>query len=289
MSNSGKSSCTELLMLSSGAVTPAGAGTRLAQPWLRRAMNNPTLSPRLERIPAEVTAIRLPGVRKWGRPSRMAYLAVAEALKGIELECPERTGMIIGGEYTNLEAILQLDEDAASFGVNGTNPAIFPETVLNVVGGHLAAQFGITGVNVTVSSGSRTGVQAFQYAADLLRLNLVDRIVVCIVHVHIPDKLTDYVEPPQASGEYAAAFLLQALPAECSWRDMVKEKDVDRLLLVPRSGDLMLCVAAEAEQLRENNRPLGMKSELEDHQIWLAYAEGGGHVVQLVAPISGSA
>lgn len=70
---------------------------------------------------------------------------------------------------------------------------------------------------------------------------------------------------------------------------MAKETDIDELLLVPRSGDLMLCMAAEAEQLRENNRPFGMKSELEDHQVRLAYAEGGGHVVQLVAPISGLA
>src|SRR5690606_28749306 len=100
---------------------------------------------------------------------------------------PERAACVVGTNYSNLEAIVSLDEDARKYGVNNTNPGIFPETVLNAIGGHLAEKFQLRGVNVTLSDGDETGWKLIRYAIDLLQDDWTEEVIVCMVNRFPPE------------------------------------------------------------------------------------------------------
>ncbi len=158
-----------------GAVTPHGFGV---QP-LSSAQGTPSATGAL--VPIDPHDRRFKPLRKWSASAQYAYMAVEEALAGRKFASPHRAGCVVGTNYSNLEAIVALDADARQFGAGNTNPGIFPETVLNSIGGHLAEAFQLSGVNVTISDGDRTGWNVLRYAVDLLRQQQADEAIVCVI------------------------------------------------------------------------------------------------------------
>ncbi len=166
-----------------GAVTPLGSG---AEGLLNRQelAVSPSGLPKLDpRDP------RIKPVRKWSSSAQYAYLAMQEALNGHTFNEPERAACVVGTNYSNLEAIVALDQDARQYGVNNANPGIFPETVLNAIGGHLAEKFQLRGVNVTLSDGDATGWNAVRYAAELLQDGQANEVMLCMVNRFPPETL----------------------------------------------------------------------------------------------------
>ncbi|GIQ71464.1 hypothetical protein DUZ99_17410 [Xylanibacillus composti] len=164
-----------------GAVTPLGSGAALLLKREELAAS-PAGLPQLD--PSDP---HMKPVRKWSSSAQYAYLAVREAISGGKASQPEQAACVVGTNYSNLEAIVSLDRDARQYGVNHANPGIFPETVLNAIGGHLAEKFELRGVNVTLSDGDATGWKLMRYAIDLLQDGRAGEVMVCMVNRFPPE------------------------------------------------------------------------------------------------------
>lgn len=136
------------------------------------------------------------GMNRFSRSTQLCTMAIGEALKNAGISVPfakdsldsVRTGLIIGTTFSYIESINDLENDSLRYGVNNINPSIFPNTVLNAVGGYASIYFNIKGPNITISSGDISGPKALLYATDLLNKRELDRVVVCQCNVIPPSK-----------------------------------------------------------------------------------------------------
>lgn len=80
------------------------------------------------------------------------------------------TGMVIGTTLGSVASITDFDKEAIVEGPRYVNPALFPNTVINSPASQASIRFNIKGLNVTVSSGFCSSLDALNYAADFLRL-----------------------------------------------------------------------------------------------------------------------
>ncbi|WP_088830981.1 beta-ketoacyl synthase N-terminal-like domain-containing protein [Paenibacillus tyrfis] len=241
----------QVQVLGVGAITKAGFGAAFAgsPPSVIETGVSAALVP-------DSGDARLKRMKKWSRSSQLACLAVHEALSGQPEPDPVRTAIVIGADYTNLEAILAMDAEAKQYGVNGTNPALFPETVLNVIGGHLSSYFRIAGVNVTISSGSHTGLKALGYAADLLRLGLADRVIVCVVLLLPPPPFGQRTLPCAYERESVAALLLGPAAADAEAgialrSEEAPEAEQRRPLAATDASEVPLAIVSAVHRIRQ--------------------------------------
>ncbi|MDM5335834.1 beta-ketoacyl synthase N-terminal-like domain-containing protein [Fictibacillus enclensis] len=150
-------------------------------------------------------------LKRFNRAIKMSIIAAELALSKFKSEnatSDHETGIVISTNHTNLHPILKLNHDAKQFGVNNTNPSLFPDTVLNVLGGHLSKHFGFTGTNVTISDGAFSSMHALLYAVKMLEKNQLSRVLLCDVQLKAPSVFNGNVSynPPV---EFVAALLLE--------------------------------------------------------------------------------
>ncbi|WP_128895410.1 beta-ketoacyl synthase N-terminal-like domain-containing protein [Longirhabdus pacifica] len=201
------------------------------------------------------------GLHKWSTAAKYAYLAVKQALQKDIAVPPDRIGCIVGTTVSNLHSIVSLDEEAKQFGVNNTSPGIFPETVLNAIGGHLAEKFHMTGVNVTLSDGDRNGINMVHYAHDMLKQHRVDEIVLCMINLFPPSSFDAKNIPYTFQCESISAIRLSVVeendtdsPVYLKWwtdHDADKQKiqgDIHPVHIKPCYLPLALTYAAEQIQ-----------------------------------------
>jgi 3-oxoacyl-[acyl-carrier-protein] synthase II len=119
--------------------------------------------------------------RRMDRLSVWALLGSALALQdaGIDAEALDRsrTAVVCATAY----GCLDLTEEflgAISTNASQAPPILFPETLANLPGSHLARHFGITGPNLTMSAGHVSGEAALVQAVSLLRAGDADRAIV---------------------------------------------------------------------------------------------------------------
>ncbi|SEF87234.1 beta-ketoacyl synthase N-terminal-like domain-containing protein [Paenibacillus sp. UNC499MF] len=149
------------------------------------------LSSRIEDEPEEASQ-GLKGLKRHSRAVRLACLAIREALRMASIPVDPADGkrndigVVVGTNDANLEAIDRLQQEAETYGVNNTNPGLFPETVLNVTAGQASIYFGLGGPNVTISGGDFSSVKSLQYAADMLESGSASHVAVCIVRLLPP-------------------------------------------------------------------------------------------------------
>jgi hypothetical protein len=90
---------------------------------------------------------------------------------------PDRTGVVCGSALGCLERtqdfLAAVAQDAAR-----ADPILFPETLSNLVAGHVARHFGLKGPNLTVMAGALSGETALMEAAAILASGAADRILV---------------------------------------------------------------------------------------------------------------
>jgi hypothetical protein len=136
------------------------------------------------------------GLSRQSRIGKYAMLAIGESFRSAGVHVPiaepalsERTALVVHTCNSTLEPIMSLYREAEEYGVNHVNPGIFPDTVLNAIGGHASIYFRITGPNVTVSNISPTALLGIQYANDLLSAGQVDRVMCCAIHIHPPERM----------------------------------------------------------------------------------------------------
>ncbi|MFD2673307.1 beta-ketoacyl synthase N-terminal-like domain-containing protein [Marinicrinis sediminis] len=194
---------------------------------------------------ADDTALMLQAghVRKWSRPAQQALHVVNKCLQDVQGLESERTGFVIGANHTTLTPILALDADARQFGVQQTNPGLFPETVLNAIGGHLAQYFQFTGLNVTISNGSNTGLAIVQYAMDVLANQKLDHVIVVMFNQLPPAELQPYLHPIEMEQESVVALLMSRWNQDGSKpiasEQSIASQPISELYAVPDTCDLL--------------------------------------------------
>ncbi|MBO8162752.1 MAG: beta-ketoacyl synthase [Brevibacillus sp.] len=192
------------------------------------------------------------GLNRVSRASRLSCMTIGQAL-GIsgqrrtdgKAEGEHRTGLLVGTNYSNLDAIADLYRESQEFGVQKVNPGIFPETVLNGIGGHAAIYFGLSGVNVTVSNGAGTGVKTLDYACSLLRDKLLTRVVATIVNLHPPAVFSAAILDSRPTCESVVALVLERESGQSAHR----LANIDVRLAAKGDAEGALEVAAEHASL----------------------------------------
>jgi hypothetical protein len=173
--------------------------------------------------------------RRMDRLSAWVLLGGALALQDAGLDAGtldrSRTALVFGTAYGCLdltaEFLIAVAADASK-----APPIVFPETLANLPGSHVARHFGITGPNLTVSAGLASGEAALLQAVGLLQAGDVDRALVVAGDTLMPALFEWYEaasllapacfgEPPAAPtpgprtivpGEGLAACLLETAP-----------------------------------------------------------------------------
>ncbi len=114
------------------------------------------------------------GLRDLDRSARLLCTAARFALEDGGLqpdgEAAAALGVSVGATFGSLHSISQFDRSGLIEGPRSVNPSHFPNTVLNSPASQVSIRFRIKGFNTTVSTGWCAGLDAFCYAADLVRM-----------------------------------------------------------------------------------------------------------------------
>ena len=227
--------------------------------------------------------------RRMDRLSVWAMLGSALALQDAGVDAaaldPSRTAVICGTAYGCLDLTTEF-LIAVATNASQAPPILFPETLANLPGSHVARHFGITGPNLTMSAGHASGEAALVQAAGLLQAGDVDRALVVAGDTLTP-ALFDWYEAASLLGP---ACFGEPRPAPAG----------ARRTLVPGEG-LAACLletgpAASARQARAHGRyhagwlgslheTAGGARELEAERLLLQLlGEAAPREVVLVAP-----
>ncbi|WP_068776353.1 beta-ketoacyl synthase N-terminal-like domain-containing protein [Paenibacillus sp. FJAT-26967] len=208
-----------------------------------------------------------PTLKRFKRQSRavqLATLVTGEALReaGIPFPCTDgdKIAMVVGTDDANLDAIYRLNQEAEAYGVNNTSPGLFPDTVLNVTAGQTAIYYGLSGPNVTISSGGATSVRSLQYAVDLLASENVSHVVVCAVHLAVPEIFRENLRH-QAHIETVASLLLskQPLSGTCIRLSMKTRVNESRADIIEIEDEELIAFAALLLKENDGARPCRFK------------------------------
>src|ERR1051325_2619689 len=113
-----------------------------------------------------------------GRASQFAIAAARLALEdaGLSLGAvePDRTGIVIGTTSGEPQIIERFDDAILARPANGCGPDFIRTYPCHVIASHVASEFGLTGINVTIPTACAAGNYAIAHAFDLLRNERAD-------------------------------------------------------------------------------------------------------------------
>ncbi|HEX6464168.1 MAG TPA: beta-ketoacyl synthase N-terminal-like domain-containing protein, partial [Vicinamibacterales bacterium] len=125
--------------------------------------------------------MRSGNIRPLDRTGRLALVGAELALadSGWDAGARERQpiGLILGTMFCSVRTIAEFDRRGLQAGPQFVSPMDFSNTVLNAAAGQVAIWHRLTGVNSTVAAGAASGVQALEYAAELIRAGRADALV----------------------------------------------------------------------------------------------------------------
>jgi 3-oxoacyl-[acyl-carrier-protein] synthase II len=113
------------------------------------------------------------GLRSLDRSTKMLVSASKMALADSRLEITDAntdaTGVCVGTTLGSLKSIHDFDETTLKEGPRYTNPALFPNTVINSPASQVSIWNHIQGFNTTISTGFTASIDAMHYAYDFIR------------------------------------------------------------------------------------------------------------------------
>ncbi|MDD5565684.1 MAG: beta-ketoacyl-[acyl-carrier-protein] synthase family protein, partial [Candidatus Omnitrophica bacterium] len=127
-----------------------------------------------------------------------AKLAIDEAMLNITDANTDEIGVATGTTFPHLWSMLEFDKEVLKEGLDFSNPALFPSTVLNAASSQVSIRFNIQGFNTTISTGYTSSIEAIKYAFYFLKLGRVQAVVVGSV---------ESISLVNFSGFYALDFL----------------------------------------------------------------------------------
>src|SRR4030095_14209957 len=135
-------------------------------------------------VPADSTAHlgREPRLR---RASTISLLAAAAGKAALEDGAPKmaaedkaRLAVVFGVSSGGVQYTRRFYEQVVTQGANTASPMLFPETVYNAPGSHLAAMLGVDGATYTLVADGTVGLQALKFGAQLLEIGDADHVLV---------------------------------------------------------------------------------------------------------------
>lgn len=118
-------------------------------------------------------------------------------------------GIVVGHGLATIETNARFLARIRTAGVSRAEPRRFPYTTPNAAAGECAVAFGLTGPSFAVGGGPHGGIEAIGVAADLVRSNVTNRVVV--VAADEAGDASERLAPGGASG--AVALLVSAASA----------------------------------------------------------------------------
>jgi len=108
------------------------------------------------------------GVKDLSRTSQLACSAAGANARAIEAVAAEDVGVVFGSAWGSLTTVIEFEREAYLQGARFVDPILFTETVSNVPAGQVAILYGWSAFNVTVSSGSASGLAGLRQALAFL-------------------------------------------------------------------------------------------------------------------------
>jgi len=108
------------------------------------------------------------GLRNLDRSSLFLMTAAKFALDDAKLTITDANtddiGVATGTTYPHLWSMIEFDREVLKEGLDFSNPALFPSTVLNAASSQVSIRFNIQGFNTSLSSGYTSGLEALKYS-----------------------------------------------------------------------------------------------------------------------------
>ena len=121
------------------------------------------------------------GLRNMDRSTRLMVcagrFAVVDSGWKITEENTDDFGVSVGCTLGSIKSINDFDEVTLREGPRYTNPALFPNTVINSPASHVSIWENIQGFNSTLSTGFTSGIDAIKYAYDFIQLERAKAIL----------------------------------------------------------------------------------------------------------------
>ncbi|HEY3175980.1 MAG TPA: beta-ketoacyl synthase N-terminal-like domain-containing protein [Candidatus Polarisedimenticolia bacterium] len=108
------------------------------------------------------------GLGNLSRTSQLACAAASRLAAGLAGVPPSDIGVVFGTAWGSLKTVVDFERASYVEGSRFVDPFLFAETVPNVPSGQISIFFGWSACNMTVSSGSASGLAALCTAIDLL-------------------------------------------------------------------------------------------------------------------------
>lgn len=153
------------------------------------------------RGPVDVSTYRIPPFtlpklvpeaveRRMSRFSKISLITLAEALEDAGALTPEnsqRTGLVIGTAFGNLDFANSYQKRVLLEGAAGASPTLFSASIHNSLAAQLTLTFSIRGPNSTVATMEQTAIGSMRLAYDWIQQGAADRVVVVV-----GDELSEY-------------------------------------------------------------------------------------------------
>ncbi len=122
------------------------------------------------------------GLRNLDKPTKLLLISAKLALEDANLEITEKNtdcvGVVTGTTLGSIPSITEFNKEVLLEGIEFSNPALFPNTVINAPSSQISIRFGIQGFNTTISTGFTSSLDALKYALDFLELEKAQQILV---------------------------------------------------------------------------------------------------------------
>ncbi|MEU8208410.1 beta-ketoacyl synthase N-terminal-like domain-containing protein [Micromonospora sp. NPDC049044] len=195
------------------------------------------------------------GLRYKDRATLLALCAATKALTAAGLSRPagparhstdppdDQFGVVVSTDLALLDTVCRVVDELHAGGVVGTSPMDLPNVSGNVAASQLAIWFGLGGVNLTVSAGATSGLEALRHAAAAIRAGRVRRMLVVGVEPDGPavrrllaDTAKRHGGPVPAAFDGAAAVVLEAADPERRPMATLRRYDRSGAPTAPGSG-----------------------------------------------------
>ncbi len=191
----------DLAIAGQGAVTPAGVGVdSLFTGTPKPQMTAPLGEPRCE-FPVLRVDLKDPAFARWQNEPRLRRVspmtffmveAAAQALAGLSAGERAQTGLIVALSAGCLLYSRRFYEAVIRNGRRAASPALFPETVFNSPGSHVASVLGLNGAVYALCGDESAWMGALKTAAVWLRRGRVKQVIVMGVEEFDPLVLDAY-------------------------------------------------------------------------------------------------
>ena len=219
----------DLTIAGQGAVTPAGVGVEaLFTHAPKPQMTAPLGEPKRE-FPVLRVDLKDPAFARWQNEPRLRRVspmtffmveAAAQALAGLSAGDRAQTGLVVALSAGCLLYSRRFYEGVIRSGRRAASPALFPETVFNSPGSHVASVLGLNGAVYALCGDESAWIGALKTAAVWLRRGRVRQVIVMGVEEFDPLVLDAYRSarwlrrPDFLTSEGAAALLVRPAGAD---------------------------------------------------------------------------